>query len=184
MTNQNISLIETIRESFGRIVYTHKTHEKMTEIFESKRGWATAGEIIATSLTASGLISLNFYNDNFIKISAALLAFLSLSMALYKSFAMLDNRIGSHQKTAWKLWIMRERYINLISDVSENRISDQEAQKIRDDLQTETHKIYEDAPQTTACAYAKAQKALKKSEDFTFTADEINRFLPKSLKIP
>ena len=182
MANQNITLLETIRESFGRVVYTHKTHEKMAEILETKRAWSTAIEVIATALTASGLISLNFYDEIFIKVTAAFLAFASLAMALYKSFAILDNRISSHQKTAWKLWIIRERYINLISDFFENRISAVDAQKLRDALQNDTHSIYEDAPQTTSCAYSKAQKALKKNEDFTFTENEIDSFLPKTLK--
>lgn len=185
MTNANgqISLLETVRESFGRVVYTHKTHEKMAEILETKRAVATVVEVISISLTASGLISLNFYDETFIKLAAASLAFLSLGFALYKAFANLDLKISENQKTACKLWLIREKYVNLISDLSEGRLSVTEAQAQRNLLQVETHKIYQEAPQTTNCAYRKAQKALKVNEDFTFSTDEIDRFLPKSLKL-
>jgi hypothetical protein len=42
--------------------------------------------------------------------------------------------------------------------------------------------IYQAAPQTDGKAYIEAQKRLQKMEDLTFSADEIDCFLPLSLK--
>lgn len=177
------SLIETIRESFGRVVYSHKTHEKMAEILEEKRTWATIIEVISLALSASGILSLQYHDETIVKGVAAGLAFISLGFALYRAFANLDHRISENKRTACSLWIVREHYINLISDLSEGRLSEKTAQDERNHLQNVTHKIYEVAPQTTSCAYKKAQDALKKNEDFTFSNEEIDKFLPKSLKL-
>jgi hypothetical protein len=155
----------------------------MAEILACKRACATVIEVVSTALAASGLISLNFFDDTVIKVSAAALAFLSLGLTLYKAFANLDSRISAHQKVACKLWLLRERYINLISDLSESRLSEADALLSRNELQIDTHKTYEEAPQTSAFAYRRAQKALKRDEDFTFSASEIDRFLPASLKM-
>lgn len=182
-TNGQISLLETVRESFGRVVYTHKTHEKMAEILEQKRATATVIEVISISLTASGLISLNFYDETAIKLISAFLAFVSLGFTLYKAFGNLDTRIAENQKAACELWLIREQYINLISDFSERRLSPEEAQTQRNHLQELTYKIYREAPKTTSCAYKRAQKALKENEDFTFTVEEIDKFLPASLRL-
>jgi len=46
----------------------------------------------------------------------------------------------------------------------------------------ELHSVYSGAPSTTFQAYRKAQDALKKYEDMTFSDDEIDTFLPKELK--
>lgn len=190
-STNHITLLETIRESFGRTVYTHKTHEKMAEILASKRAFATVSEVVSVSLTASGILSLTSndftavlsLNVAWIKLFSTVLAFITLGLTLYKAFASLDSRIIEHQKTARELWLVREHYINLISDFTENRINAQEALNCRNELQNSCHEIYKNAPQTTTCAYKKAQKALKDNEDFTFTAKEIDCFLPKSLKI-
>ena len=52
----------------------------------------------------------------------------------------------------------------------------------RDDLLEELHGIYSAAPSTTHKAYREAQKALKQSEDMTFSDKEIDAFLPNELK--
>jgi hypothetical protein len=85
-----------------------------------------------------------------------------------------------HRATAKELWGVREEYINLLADIS----SDATAVDIptrRDELTAELAAICKFAPDTTSRAYRAAQKALKVSEDMTFSEDEINAFLPDSL---
>lgn len=183
MNTNNPSLLETVRESFGRVVYSHKTHEKMAEILEAKRACATVVEVLSLALSASGILSLQYHDENLVKAASAGLAFISLGFALYRAFANLDHRISENKRAACALWILREHYINLISDFSEGRLTEKAAQDERNRLQDVAHKIYETAPQTTSCAYKKAQKALKENEDFTFTPEEIDKFLPASLKL-
>jgi hypothetical protein len=55
-------------------------------------------------------------------------------------------------------------------------------QQQRDDLLEQLHAIYSGAPSTTFQAYKKAQEALQKLEDMTFSDAEVDAFLPKELK--
>ena len=57
-----------------------------------------------------------------------------------------------------------------------------ELQVERDNLLEELHAIYSGAPSTTYKAYKKAQEALKKLQDMTFSDEEIDSFLPEGLK--
>ena len=52
----------------------------------------------------------------------------------------------------------------------------------RDSLLERLHSVYSGAPSTNFQAYRKAQTALKKYEDLTFSDEEIDAFLPKELK--
>jgi hypothetical protein len=52
----------------------------------------------------------------------------------------------------------------------------------RDELVEELHSVYSGAPSTTFQAYRKAQDALQKFEDMTFSDAEIDAFLPQELK--
>jgi hypothetical protein len=49
-------------------------------------------------------------------------------------------------------------------------------------LETEKHQAYLNAPPTSDKAVAMAKKALEVSQDNSFSDEEINRFLPDSLK--
>lgn len=49
-------------------------------------------------------------------------------------------------------------------------------------LQQQTATIYEKAPRTTSKAYTAAQKALKFNEELTFSDEEIDLLLPKTLQ--
>ena len=51
----------------------------------------------------------------------------------------------------------------------------------RDALLDELHAVYVGAPSTNFEAYSRAQEALKKLEDMTFSDEEIDAFLPKEL---
>ncbi|MCG6354292.1 hypothetical protein K6U69_09925, partial [Vibrio alginolyticus] len=60
---------------------------------------------------------------------------------------------------------------------------DVEAIKVqRDKLQVELHEHYKGSPRTISKAYIEASKALKEMEEMTFNDEEIDKFLPKSLK--
>ena len=43
-------------------------------------------------------------------------------------------------------------------------------------------KVYRASPSTTVRAYKKAQKALKLKEEMTFSAAEVDTFLPQELR--
>jgi hypothetical protein len=87
-----------------------------------------------------------------------------------------------HKQAASDLWIIREKYLSLLVDLAMKEKPLEALQEQRDRLVEELHAVYSGAPSTTLPAYKKAQEALKKLEDMTFTDAEIDAFLPKELK--
>jgi len=93
-----------------------------------------------------------------------------------------EQVIQAHRTCARKLWLIREKYIALISDVAD-RVTDSKSARIRrDELIEELYLVYENAPETDKVAYEAARKALKVNEEMTFTDKEIDAFLPASLR--
>ncbi|NOT78451.1 MAG: SLATT domain-containing protein [Bacteriovoracaceae bacterium] len=178
---KDISLVETIREAFGRVVYTHKTHEVMIDHISTKSSWLNAVEIILIAVSASGIATSIVVKEDWIKVLAAIFSFFSLAISLYKTNLGPEAKMLGHRIAANKLWLIREEYINLISDFSEHRVDVDTAMKQRDSLQKKLKEIYDNSPQLSPCAYKVAQKRLKDAEDFTFSNEELNKFLPKSL---
>src|SRR2546430_2743388 len=100
---------------------------------------------------------------------------------------MLQHLSGGHcprdsrSEAANGLWIVREKYLSLLVDLAMREKPLEALQTQRDQLVEQLHTVYSGAPNTTFPAYKKAQEALKKLEDMTFTDAEIDAFLPKEL---
>ena len=70
----------------------------------------------------------------------------------------------------------------MLTDIRVGDISLDSIRERRDGLVKELHTVYAGAPSTNYKAYTKAQEALQKLEDMTFSEEEIDAFLPKELK--
>ncbi|KQO76364.1 SLATT domain-containing protein [Methylobacterium sp. Leaf88] len=176
------SLEDQVRECFGRVVYTHKTHEKMADRCGGTLRHLKLAQIILAALTASGATSSIFVDQPALKIATAVVSFCTLWISGYTKGFDPGGTAQKHRDAAASLWPIRESYLSLLTEMRMRRLTDDEAIKRRDDLQAKLAALYKGAPQTTAKAYAEAQKALQRNEDYTFSDAEIDKFVPASLR--
>jgi len=174
--------LTVIRETFGKVVYTQKTHEKAADLCISKSNWIKRLNIILLALTSGSALGSMLSVDTFL-ISTSILATISLFFVVYQSSFNFDESAQRHKITAQKLWLIREKYQNLIADIMNDKYSSNEITEKRDSLLSELNRILENAPPTDKIAYFKARKALKIKEEMTFSNKEIDSFLPKELRI-
>lgn len=176
----DITLEDQIRECFGRVVYTHKTHERMADHCAKKLNRYKAGQIILTALTSTSAVGVVVTNKAWLEIATVLVSFLTLFVSTYLKNFDLGSTAQKHRDAAAKLWNVRECYLSLLTDLP--TLDRKAAVERRDELQTMLAALYQSAPQTDGKAYTETQKRLKEMEDMTFSADEIDCFLPLSLK--
>lgn len=181
-------LLSQIRECFGRVAYSHKTHEKQADILLKKGNRFKWKQIVLSVVTSGSLItslcnffpSLEFY---LILISTILVTILSYINLCLKNFDYFSEA-QKHHDTAVQLWDIRESYLSLIIDLMSDDFTDIEyIKRRRDFLQEKLSFIYNNEPRTTEEAYLKAQEALKFKEDLTFSAKEIDMLLPTELRL-
>lgn len=175
-------LEDQVRECFGCVVYTHKTHEKMADRCSKTLRCFKMMQIVISAVTASGAFSLIFVDGIILKIVTAVLSILSLIVSGYMKGFDPGGTAQKHRDAAANLWPIRESYLSLLTDLRMQRLSEDEGARIRDELQKKLAVIYKSAPQTNGKAYADAQKALKQDEDYTFSDAEIDKFVPSSLR--
>jgi hypothetical protein len=169
-------LEDQIRECFGRVVYSHKTHEKMADRCAARMLQYKMAQIAVTALTSSGAVGVVVFDDFRLKLATAFLSFLSLFIAAYLKNFDPGGIAQKHRDTASKLWGIRESYFSLLTDLS--ALEPKDARAKRDALQEQLEPIYNSSPQTDAKAFAAAQDALKNNEELTFSSGEIDCFLP------
>lgn len=171
-----------LRECFGRVVYSHKTHEKCADILLSRLSRIKLWQIILSSITTGGFIAAVFGAG---KIGALIGVFVSTSLLVLNAYTKnydLGELSQKHRQAGADLWIIREKYLSIITDLRMGEKPIETLQRERDNLLEELHAVYMGAPSTTYKAYKKAREALKQLEDMTFSDEEIDAFLPTELK--
>lgn len=171
-----------IRECFGRVIYTHKTHSKMADRAAARLKHLKLGQIWLSSLTASGAITIVFTDRLLIKIITALVSFATVMLTAYMKGFDPGAAAQKHRDTAADIWPIRESYLSLLTDIVGGDQEISALRKRREELQTLLASIYRGAPHTDRRAYDQAQTALKENEEYTFSDEEIDAFLPKHLK--
>lgn len=175
-------LLAQVRESFGRVVYSYKAHEKQADICFTKHRWQQGVLIALTAISSGtflvavvGLLGDPVLTSLATSSIALLVTWISLGA---KTFRFADE-CEAHRDIASRLRGVRESYISLIADLMSGDLSDDQARDRRDELQDAARAAYANAPRTSAKAFTRAQEGLKHNEEMTFTPREIDLFLPK-----
>ena len=171
-----------VREIYGRVVYTHKAHEKCADILLARLSAIKLWQIILSALSTGGFISIAFGSGKPGAIIGTVLSTGLLVLNAYTKNYDLGELAQKHKQTATSLWLTREKYLSLLTDLIMGEKPLERLQAERDELLGSLYAIYDGAPTTTYKSYQCAQQALKQSEDMTFSDEEIDAFLPSDLK--
>lgn len=182
MIEQNVILESQIREIYGRVVYTHKTHEKCADILKTRNDCLKLIEIILSAATTTILFFVLFDDQKLIEIIAAICSTFLLCITFYSKDYNLLEIAEKHKQAALDILEIRESLLSLLIDIRINKSEIEIFQQRRDKLNEELVKTYRGVPKTISKAYKIASKALKNNEEFTISDSEIDKFLPENLR--
>ena len=177
-----LSLVDHLRLTFGHVVFRQRAHAQLAL---SQARWSRRLRVIEALLIlgvcfAAGATAMtNIYGY---AVATALLAIAAMILVLLNLMLELDASVHTHTVCAGRLWLMRERYRALMTDLVDGAIDLEGARRGRDALMEELHTIYERASLVDQEAYQSASKAVAGFDDVSFSDEEIDHFLPKSLQ--
>ena len=174
---------DLIRQQFASVVWSHKIQEKQADIHAEKYSKLETVNIIAATLTSCGIVGLFFQGDNSLglKIVSAIFSFVTLAIsAYYKSFDP-SSKSKENKDAANKLIGIRNELLSLIADCHIQEKSAEDIKERFDEVNLQLNKLYLELPTTSDRAVDRATVALKNNE-YSYTEDEIDRFLVSSLK--
>ena len=167
-------LIHLLDARADRLLYTYRTQEKAADRCESWERWRKRFSIGLTVVTTGTLITsivgiiLNKIWGNF---AVAFIATLATGASFSGEFFDFKAKIA-------ELRYLFERYESLISDLDVSAISDEDARKIRDELELKEHDVLSTAPRTTSRDYKKANIAINGNEKPQSSQEEIDNRTP------
>lgn len=189
----NEKLLATARFYFAQSVFMENIHYKAYGRLQKKQKRNKTIVIIIATLTfltiVLQIIGLDVRSQSILTMVSYLGLILTGASLIYEIANKEDiSEIKcGHKSSAEEYKCVRDRYMCLIEEIMNDSDSYEKLSLRRTSLQEEYSRIGKYAPSTTYDDYTKAQKSLgvsgSRSEEFTWSNEEINRFLPKELRI-
>lgn len=182
MNEEKQRLLAIIRELYGRVAWSHKTHEKERELSTRRAKRDRWINVVLMALTTTGILASIPLQNPWATITAALLAAISTGFAIYQISFSTEIEVYRQRQAAKSLLLERERLVLLIERVMAD---DSSARDIRKELETTIERIdqiYSSSPDTSDKAFKMASEGLKFNEELTFSDKEIDALLPEELR--
>lgn len=178
-----------MRQTFANTVFNHKVQEVACE-FQEKNVICVKIVNLFFVLVVLALLILQAYNSSNLVYSyaGAALTIIEIVFLVAQLNFSFEQRAVLHKNSALAFMGLRDEYRSLIADIMNHNCTTKETVIRRDQLQAKYQTICDFSPQTGRKEYQEAQKRLSKrgaveGEDFTWSDEEIDRFLPKTLRL-
>ena len=182
MDDKYRALEDIARNHYANVVWTHKIQEKQAEIYELRYKVLAAINIVFAALTSAGLISIIFADPTWLKVASAAVSFVTTAISAFLASFDYKSMAKDNKTAATKLVCARDELLSLLAKIKLREIPVSELMDVFDAIQKRVHEVYKDAPNTTNKAVKKADAALKKHKEGTYTEEEIDALLPEELK--
>jgi hypothetical protein len=139
-------------------------------------------QIVLSAITTGSFLTTIVGTTQAAAIFGIVVSTILLALNAYTKNYDLGELAQKHKQAANDIWLIREQYLSLLTDLAAGTKNSETVQSERDRLVSALHTVYAGSPSTTYAAYRSAQEALKQNEDLTFSDAEIDAFLPKQLK--
>ena len=107
-----------LRDTFGRVVYSHKAHEKEAEILLAKLSRIKLGQILLSAVSTGGFVAVLFGTGRWGSLIGGFCAAALLVLNLYTRSYDLGQEAQDHRNAAILVWSIREKYLSLITDLA------------------------------------------------------------------
>jgi hypothetical protein len=177
-----LTLVDHLRLTFGHVIYTHRAHAQAAYAYGQRDRWIKAGEagLLLVAATTSTLAAAR--NDWRYALVAAIAATIAVALLLLRLALDWERTASVHRDCAARLWHIREQYRALLADHRDGALTVEQARASRDALMETLQRIYEYAPPADRDLYEAARKSLPSVPDAALSDEEIDRFLPASLR--
>lgn len=168
-------VLAEVRNTFGRVAYTHKTHEKDAERKHAHARWIKIGNVVVIGATAAAAVLAPLLGTSEAAWTAAGSAILALMFAAFQLSFDPAGEANKHVLAAKSYLALRNEYRRLVADAP--GLDADTFRDTRGRLAGTLDQLDQTAPPTSPRAYEKARQALRGTEELTFTDDEYAHLL-------
>lgn len=178
----SLSVVDHVRLSFGQVVQNYIVHAKTAERLTAVGWTAKVGVLALLGVATVAAVAAVLAPNRPLQITAAVCT--GLAFGAYALHVALDvePRVLTHRATANRLWLIAERYRALLAEIHDGLVEREEIHRRRDDLLHQVHAAFEYAVPADRHAADAARQAERTAALPGLTDEQIDRFLPESLR--
>lgn len=177
-----LTLVDHLRLTFGHIIYTHRAHLRLALRHARWNRSLQGAEAVLMLTAAFSSIAAVSTSQPLYAIVTAVAASGAVVTLLLRLVFDFDRRASAHRACSAQLWHLREEYRALLTDLKDGGLALDEARERRDGVMLALRAVYENAPPADRRTYEAARRALPSAHEDGLTDEEVDRFLPASLK--
>jgi hypothetical protein len=177
-----LSLVDTLRLAFGQVVHHHKSHARAASSLARWSLWFRVGEAVLMMGVVIAALGASFSGAHWYSVVSAVLASLALLAFVVHLTFDFESTARAHHVCSTRLWSIREQYRALLSDLNDRAIDPEIVRARRNTLMAEVTAVYNSAPALTRRVFKSPPNSTDDAEELALADEEIDRFLPKSLR--
>ena len=173
-------ILATARDLFGRVVYTHETHERERIIRSGKVCTTNRLNITLASATTILAVVSAALPGTAVLILTAISAGATTGFALWQASSDAAGKEGQHRVAAKELLWCRQQLMMLIADCR-IPLPINQLRHTLEIINRELHAVYKFAPNTSPEAFKQAEASIKGGH-YSLSDDEVDAMLPEALR--
>lgn len=177
-----LTLVDHLRLTFAHVIHTHRAHARLALAHSRWSRGLQGAEVVSVAGTAAAALGLVQTGQAPYAMATAVCASFALLVLLVRLVFGFDSSALTHRTCSAHLWHLREQYRALLSDLHDGNITLDAARERRDGLMLRLHELYKNAPPVDRDAYDAARAALPSTREDASSDEEVDRFLPDSVK--
>jgi hypothetical protein len=178
----DVTLVDHLRLTFGHVVHSYQAHLELAERFSRLVRALRLLQILLTTIAGGSAIAAAMTGLRSYQVAAAAAAASVLVVLILQLTLNDESAAFAHRSAAVRLWLIREKFRALLSDVGDGTVQPVEVRARRDTLMSELHAVYQNVPPTDQRAFERARRALTANASRELNDEDVDRFLPKSLR--
>jgi hypothetical protein len=177
-----LTLVDHLRLTFGHVIYAQRAHAQLAARHARVNRWLEAAEAVLLLGVAGASISGLTTGQIGYSVAAVLAAVAALGIVIARLTADFRTTADAHRTCSTRLWRLREEFRALLADIQDGTVTLEAARERREALIRALESVYHDAPPADRRMYEAARSALPVSHEGALADDEVDRFLPSSLR--
>lgn len=177
-----LTLVDHLRLTFGHVIYAHRAHARLALHHSRWHRGLLGAEAVTVAAAAAAAVGLMQTSQPAYAVTTAVAGTAALVTLIFRLVFDFETSAATHRTCSARLWHLREQYRALLADLQDGSITLEIARERRDALMRQLHDLYEQAPPIDRSAYEAARAALPSQHEGALSDEEVDRFLPESLK--
>lgn len=177
----HLTLLDHIRLTFGQVVHHHKAHEDTARRLTRRLWLVRLSELALLAGTIGAgvraIVAGGAWPAVTLGCAVASLALYALSLTW-----QMESRLYAHRWCGAELWLIRERYYALLSELADGLIDVNGLIERRDRLMRDLRDVYAHAPLLDRPSRRRMAEPIVASATELLSDEEIDRALPPSLR--